>query len=145
MSENKTRPTNQSVIEFLQAVPDEKKRQDSFILLDVLREATGFKPVMWGDAIIGYGSYHYRYASGREGDAALAGFSPRKDSLVIYITSGFDLMADLLPALGKHKRSVSCLYVKSLKDIDLEVLKTMIRRSVAHMQATNEPGRIGQE
>jgi len=142
MAENKTRPTQQSVDEFLATVPDVKKRQDCYTLIKLMQEVTGDKPVMWGDAIVGFGSYHYRYASGREGDAGLAGFSPRKQNLTIYFPSGFDQLGDLLAKLGKFKTSLVCLYVKRLEDIDLEVLKEMVRQSAEHMKATNEPGQV---
>jgi hypothetical protein len=137
MAENKTIPTGKSVQEFLDAVPDEKKRRDSYAVLELLRNVTGFEPQMWGDSIVGFGRYHYQYASGREGDAPLAGFSPRKQALTVYITSGFDQYEGLLERLGKYTTGKSCLYVKKLEDIDLQTLEEMVKRSVEHMKATN--------
>jgi hypothetical protein len=137
MAENKTQPTDADVLEFINNVPDERKRQDSLTLLELMREVTGEEPKMWGSSIVGFGSYHYKYASGREGDAALTGFSPRKQALTIYITAGFDLYSDLLAKLGKYTTSVSCLYVKRLSDIDLGVLRELVAKSVDHMKRTN--------
>lgn len=137
MAELKTRPNDQDVVTFLNGVADEKKRKDSFALLEMMREVTGLEPVMWGDSIIGFGTYHYRYASGREGDMALTGFSPRKQNLTVYITSGFDHYQDLLQKLGKHSTSKTCLYIKRLDDIDLDILKELVRLSVHHMVKTN--------
>ena len=136
MAENKTKPTDASVEEFLNAVPDERKRADSFRLVEIMREITGEEPVMWGDSIVGFGSYHYKYASGREGDAPLIGFSPRKASLTIYITPGFDRYGDLLGRLGKFTTSKVCLYVKRLSDVDEAVLRELIRDSVEVMRAS---------
>jgi len=136
MAELKTQPTDQDVITFLNAIPDEKKRRDCFTLLDLMRQATGAEPVMWGDAIIGFGRYHYRYASGREGEWFLVGFSPRVQNLTLYIISGFDQYEALLAKLGKHSTSKSCLYIKRLDDIDLTTLQELVQRSVDHMAAT---------
>ncbi|MBK7218464.1 MAG: DUF1801 domain-containing protein [Candidatus Promineofilum sp.] len=136
MAENKTKPTDASVEEFLNAVPDERKRADSFRLVEIMREITGEEPVMWGDSIVGFGSYHYKYASGREGDQGLTGFSPRKASLTIYITPGFDRYGDLLGRLGKFTTSKVCLYVKRLSDVDEAVLRELIRDSVEVMRAS---------
>lgn len=133
----KTKPNDQSVTAFLNAVADEKKRQDSFVILELMREVTGVEPKMWGDSIVGFGSYHYKYASGREGDMFLAGFSPRKQSLTLYIMSGFSEYEALLGKLGKHKTGKSCLYVKKIEDIDLPTLRELIRQSVDHMKRTN--------
>jgi hypothetical protein len=139
MAENKTRPTQKSVREFLDAVPDEKKRQDSYKILELMQKVTGFEPVMWGPSIVGFGQYHYKYASGREGDSGLTGFSPRKQALTVYIASGFDQYGELMERLGKYKTGKVCLYVKKLEDIDLETLEELVRRSVEHIKATN-PG-----
>jgi hypothetical protein len=130
MAENKTKPTNIDVLEFINNVPDERKRQDSLTLLELMREVTGEEPVMWGSSIVGFGSYHYKYASGREGDAPLAGFSPRKQALTLYIMAGFEHYDDLTQKLGKHTTGSSCLYVKRLSDIDQDVLRQMVTRSV---------------
>jgi hypothetical protein len=139
VAENKTKPTDRSVREFLDAIPDEKKRQDSYKILELMQKVTGYEPVMWGDSLVGFGQYHYKYASGREGDAGLTGFSPRKQALTIYITSGFDQYGGLMERLGKFTTGKSCLYVKKLEDIDLETLEELVRQSVEHMRATN-PG-----
>ena len=129
MAENKTVPTNQSVDDFLNAIEDEQKRNDSFALRDLMREVTGLEPRMWGSSIIGFGSYHYRYASGREGDTMLAGFSPRKQNLTIYNMGGVDPDDDLLKKLGKHTTGKGCLYIKRLDDVDLPTLKRLIAAS----------------
>jgi len=130
MTQNKTVETDASVTEFLDKVEDEKKRADCYTLLNMMEEVTGFKAKMWGDSIVGFGSYHYKYASGHEGDAGLTGFSPRKANLTIYIVPGFDEFGDLLKKLGKFKNSKVCLYIKSLEDIDPEMLRELIAKSV---------------
>ena len=122
---------------FLNSVPDEKKRQDSFEVLELMTEVTGMQPEMWGDSIIGFGSYHYKYASGREGDWMLTGFSPRKQNLTLYIMPGFEKYDQLLSKLGKHSIGKSCLYVKKLEDVDTDVLKELVQQSVEHLQKTN--------
>ena len=137
MAENKTQKNEQSVVDFLNGVEDEQKRRDSFAVMELMKEVTGEEPAMWGDSIVGFGSYHYRYASGREGDSPLTGFSPRKQNLTLYITSGFEQYEDLLDDLGKFKTGKSCLYLKRLQDVDLDVLRELVRQSVAHMEATN--------
>ena len=136
MAENKTKANDASVEEFLNAVPDEKKRADAFRLVQIMREETGEEPVMWGDAIVGFGSYHYKYASGREGDAPLIGFSPRKANLALYITSDFDRYGALMDRLGKFTTGKACLYVKRLSDVDEAVLRELIRDSVEVMRAS---------
>jgi len=133
MAELKTKPNEESVIDFLQSVPDERKREDSFTILDLMKEVTGQEPKMWGDSIIGFGNYHYKYASGREGDWFVTGFSPRKQNLTLYIMSGFDEYEALLKKLGKYKTGKACLYVNRLADVDMAVMKELIRKSVAHM------------
>ena len=130
MAELKTKPNDQSVEAFLNAIPDEKKRQDCFTLLEIMRQVTQAEPVMWGDSIIGFGSYHYCYESGRQGDWFLTGFSPRVQNLTLYIMSGFDQYDALLAKLGKHTTGKACLYVKRLEDIDLPTLKELVRQSV---------------
>ena len=133
MAKNKTTETNSSVTEFVNKVENEGKRNDSFKLIEIFRSITGFEPKMWGPAIIGFGSYHYKYESGREGDAPLAGFSPRKDSLVVYIASEFENREVLLSQLGKHKSSKVCVYVKKLSDIDIKILEIMIVNSMNYV------------
>jgi hypothetical protein len=130
MAELKTQPTDRDVIAFLNGIPDEKKRRDSFTIMDLMQQVTQSKPVMWGDAIIGFGSYHYCYESGREGDWFLTGFSPRKQNLTLYIMSGFDQYDALLAKLGKHTTGKSCLYIKRLEDINLPALEELVRLSV---------------
>jgi hypothetical protein len=134
MAEAKTKPTKLSVGAFLKAVPDEQKREDAAKLIEVMRAATKQEPVMWGTSIIGFGTYRYKYASGREGDWPIVGLSPRKQNLTVYIMPGFSEFEDLLAKLGKHTTGSSCLYIKRLSDIDLPTLKTIITRSVATMK-----------
>lgn len=138
MTENKTRPTDQSVVDFLNGVEHNTRREDSFTLLKMMQAVTGDEPVMWGSSIVGFGSYHYKYESGREGDMPLIGFSPRKQSMTLYIMPGFDEYDDLLEKLGKHKIGKACLYVNKLADVDPDVLRKLIKRSYDHMKATNQ-------
>lgn len=138
MSENKTRPTDQSVINFLNSVDHNKRREDGFALLKMMEEVTGEDAVMWGSSIVGFGSYHYKYESGREGDMPLVGFSPRKQSMTLYIMPGFDEYDDMLSALGKHKIGKACLYVNKLDDVDEDVLRKLIKRAYEHMKETNQ-------
>lgn len=135
MAELKTKPTKVSVTKFIASVPDGRRRAECRQLMKVMKAATGKRPVMWGPSIIGYGSYHYKYASGHEGDCCLAGFSPRKAALTVYILPGFARFGALLKELGKHKKSVSCLYITRLSDVDLDVLEELIRGSVAALHA----------
>lgn len=130
MAELKTHPNDQSVEDFIDQVEPEWKRDDARELLKLIAEISGEKPVMWGDSIVGFGNYHYKYKSGREGDWFLAGFSPRKTSTTIYMMGGFEGQEDDLKKLGKHKASVGCLYIKKLSDIDIEILKKMTKRSI---------------
>ena len=133
MAAPKTVPTNASVEGYLNSIANEAKRQDSFALLDLMKEVTGEEAVMWGPSIVGFGSYHYTYASGREGDWMVTGFAPRKQALTLYIMSGFDRYENLLARLGKHSTGKSCLYIKRLSDVDLDVLRELIAESVALM------------
>ncbi|UVJ39557.1 DUF1801 domain-containing protein [Arthrobacter sp. CJ23] len=135
MAENKTQPTYVPVEEFLAAVEHPGRRADGFELLDIMRDITGQEAVMWGPTIVGFGSYHYKYGSGREGDSAAVGFSPRKANLALYgLTFGPDAER-LLPLLGKHKASVACLYINKLDDVDRGVLAEMIRAGYGHVMA----------
>ncbi len=134
MSDLKTRPTGASVEAFIDAVEHPRRREDARTLLELMHRVTGEEPVMWGPSIVGYGSYHYRYASGQEADWPVVGFSPRKQNLSIYIMTGFEASDALLSRLGKHKTGKSCLYVNKLADVDLEVLETLVRASVAEMK-----------
>jgi hypothetical protein len=126
MADMKTKPTKKSVEEFLNEIEDPKRKEDCYTLLGLMKEATREEPKMWGENMVGFGTYHYKYESGREGDYFLTGFSPRKSNLTLYMLSGFRGYEDLLAKLGKHKSSQSCLYLKSLKDIDLGVLLELI-------------------
>jgi Domain of unknown function (DU1801) len=135
MAENKTQPTTVPVDEFLAAVEHPGRRADSVELLELMGGITGQEAVMWGPGIVGFGSYHYRYASGREGDAAAVGFSPRKTNLALYgLTYGPDA-EHLLPVLGKHKTGVACLYINKLQDVDRDVLAEMVRTGYQHVMA----------
>ena len=133
-SEAKTRPTPASVADFIAALPDDRRRADAEAVCALLEQATGFEPVMWGASIIGFGAYHYRYESGREGDAPLVGFSPRKANLVLYLAPGED-RADLLGRLGKHKAGAGCVYVNRLSDVDASVITEMAQATVAVLKA----------
>lgn len=132
--QQKTKPTTHDVQKYIESIPDEKKRTDAKQLVSIFEKVTGIKPTMWGDSMIGFGSYHYQYESKHEGDSFLTGFAPRKSSLSIYLMSGFDDLSDHLKKLGKHKHSVSCLYIKSLDDIDQQVLAQMIKHSFEKMK-----------
>ena len=134
MTELKTKPTNKSVDQFLKKVENPTKRGDSFKILELMKEVTKEDPVMWGDSIIGFGSYHYKYASGREGDWPLVGFSPRKQNLVVYLMNGFEKHQKLLKNLGKHKTGKSCLYINKLKDVNIQSLRELILKSVKHLK-----------
>ena len=138
MAENKTQKTGASVEEFLASVENKRRREDGLTLLDMMREITGLEPDMWGPSIIGFGDYHYRYESGREGDMFLTGFSPRKQSLSLYIMAGFDEYDDLLTRLGKHRKGASCLYINKLADVDMEVLRELVRESFEHAEASGQ-------
>lgn len=137
MTELKTQKNDASVEEFLDSVENEKKRQDSYAILELMKDVTGEEPAMWGTSIVGFGSYHYKYASGRENEWFLVGFSPRKQNLTLYIMSGFDEYESLLEDLGKHKTGKSCLYINKLEDVDLSTLRDLVEKSVAHMAETN--------
>lgn len=134
MAENKTTPNNQDVEHFLNSIADEQKRKDSFTLLELMKQVTGMEPRMWGSSIVGFGSYHYTYESGREGDTILAGFSPRKQNVTLYHMGSFDQSNDLLKQLGKHTTGKGCLYIKRLDDVDLPTLKRLIEESVKHVK-----------
>ena len=130
MTELKTKPNDKNVIEFLDNVENPKRREDSFKILKLMREVTQEEPVMWGDSIVGFGSYHYKYASGREADWLAIGFSPRKQALTVYIMDSFEKYDELLKKLGKHKTGKSCLYINKLEDVNISVLKELIGESV---------------
>lgn len=130
MSDLKTKPNTASVKEFLNSIEDPQKKADSRKLVKIMGAITGKRPKMWGDSIVGFGNYHYKYASGREGDMFLAGFSPRKQALTLYIMGGTERFEGLMSKLGKHSTGKACLYIKKLEDVDMEVLKALIKESV---------------
>ena len=131
MAELKTKPNDGDVEAFLAAVPDAQKRADSLLLLELFRTVTGETPKMWGSSIVGFGDYHYAYASGREGDWFVTGFSPRKQNLTLYCMGGYEPHGDLLARLGKHKLGKGCLYINRLQDVDLDVLRELVMTTVA--------------
>lgn len=135
-NENKTQVTDADVVEFLNNVEDSRKRDDSFTVLEMMREISGEEPKMWGPAIVGFGSVHYKYATGREGDMPVVGFSPRKQALTLYIANDFEHYDDLMQKLGKHTTGKACLYIKRLSDIDTNVLRELVTKSVEHTKAT---------
>jgi Domain of unknown function (DU1801) len=135
MAENKTQPTKMSVSAFVNAITDESRRSDAKTLVKMMQGATGEKPKMWGTSIIGFGSYHYVYDSGREGDAPLVGFSPRKAATVLYLGLGAGGSEALLAKLGKHTTSKGCLYIKKFADVDQKVLQSLVAKSVTTMRA----------
>lgn len=128
MAENKTKPTAASVEEFIEAIENPRRRSDAWTALEIYKDVTGVSPVMWGPSIIGFGSIHYVYESGREGDMPAAGFSPRKANMTFYVGDSFKGAKALYAKLGKHKKSVACLYVNKLDDVDLDVLRQIIAR-----------------
>ncbi|MFS4492061.1 DUF1801 domain-containing protein [Maribacter sp. 2308TA10-17] len=132
MSENKTIATTASVQAFLDAVENDTRRNDSYALLELMQEITGYPPVLWGNSLIGFGSYHYKYDTGREGDMLIAGFSPRKQNLAVYNT-GFVRYPKIMERLGKYKAGKSCLYINKLSDVNLDVLSELIKTSFEHM------------
>src|SRR6266853_2647220 len=131
MPDNQTKPTKLSVGEFIDAIADQSKRADAKALVKVMQSASGETPKMWGPSIIGFGTYHYTYDSGREGDMPLACFSPRKAATVLYSLTGFDHSKALLAKLGKHTVSGSCLHIKKLADVDQKILEALVVKSVA--------------
>ncbi|MGB8800609.1 MAG: DUF1801 domain-containing protein [Candidatus Acidiferrales bacterium] len=135
MAENKTKPTKISVAAFILALTDPTRRADAKTLVKLMQGVAGEKPKMWGPSIIGFGSYHYRYDTGREGDMPLIGFSPRKAAIVLYNMIGFSDSAALLAKLGKHSTGKGCLYIRKLADVDQKVLQALAVKSVAGMRA----------
>ncbi|MCZ7601923.1 MAG: DUF1801 domain-containing protein [Melioribacteraceae bacterium] len=131
----KTRKNNHSVEAFINTIENPKRREDSFVVLDLMKKITKEEPKIWGTSIVGFGNYHYKYSSGREGDWFVTGFSPRKASLSLYIMSGFKEYEELLSKLGKFKTGVSCLYINKLEDVDMTVLKKLIKLSVKKMKS----------
>ena len=136
MAEAKTKPTKQSVTEFLNKIPDAERREDCFAIAKIMEEITGEKPKMWGPSIVGFGSYHYKYASGHEGDWPVIAFSPRKQDLTLYLSlNGYDKFGELMDQLGKHKTGKACLYIKRLSDIHVPTLKKLIKASIKDLRA----------
>ena len=134
MAESKTKENDQDVNAFIDALDNESRRNDCRTMLAMMEKITGEKAKMWGASIVGFGRYHYKYKSGREGDWMVTGFSPRKQNFTIYIMPGFSNYQSILNNIGKHKPSVSCLYVKKLDDLDLKLLEELIAESVAEMK-----------
>lgn len=137
MTELKTKVNESSVADFLDSVTDAKRREECLAISNLMQQITQAEPKMWGAAIVGFGSYHYQYASGREGDWFLTGFSPRKQNLTLYLMSGFEQFGDLLGQLGKFKTGKGCLYLKKIEDVDWDVLKKLIQASVASLTHPN--------
>ena len=138
MADNKTKPSKSSVAEFIDSIPDETRQTDAKAIVKLMQSASGEKPKMWGPSIIGFGSYHYRYDSGREGEMPLIGFSPRKAATVLYNLGAFSDSAAVLAKLGKHTTGKGCLYIKTLADVDQKVLETLIVKSVAAMRERHQ-------
>ncbi|MEO0330526.1 MAG: DUF1801 domain-containing protein [Bacteroidota bacterium] len=134
MTSLKTQPYDRDISEFLSKVEEPQKREDCFTLLELMKEETGEEPQYWHNNMVGFGQYHYRYATGTEGDWFLTGFSPRKQSLTIYIMAGFERYDELMTNLGKYKTGKSCLYVKRLSDIDQKILRELVSESVAYLR-----------
>ncbi|MEA3463291.1 MAG: DUF1801 domain-containing protein [Bacteroidota bacterium] len=137
MAENKTKATTKSVPQFLERIEDPKRRSDCITIAALMKKLTGSEPKMWGDSIVGFGDYRYKYASGREGDWFLAGFSPRKQNLTIYIMGYLEFYSELLEGLGNFKHGKGCLYIKKLEDIDMDVLDSLITTSIQRLK--NQP------
>ncbi|EGA89704.1 hypothetical protein GPDM_08570 [Planococcus donghaensis MPA1U2] len=134
MYEPKTKETDKDVIEFIESVESAKKRQDAYKLLELFEQTSGYPPKMWGPSIIGFGSYHYVYKTGHEGDAPLVGFSPRKAKISLYFATGDESRGPLLEKLGKHTSGKSCVYINKTEDIDLDVLQQLISQSIEFLQ-----------
>ncbi|MEH6948107.1 DUF1801 domain-containing protein [Bacillus sp. JJ634] len=134
MYELKTKENDNSVIEFIETVESPKKREDAYRLLDIFTETTGFQAKMWGPSIIGFGSYHYKYKSGHEGDAPLVGFSPRKAKISLYFATGDTTREELLKDFGKHTTGKACVYINKVADIDVDALKALIHQSVKFLK-----------
>ena len=133
MAELKTKETAESVSAFLDKIADKTRREDCLAVVDIMRDVTKEEPKMWGSSIVGFGRYHYKYESGREGEFMITGFSPRKGDLTLYIMPGFEPFPDLMKRLGKYKTGKSCLYIKKLADVDVGVLRELVTKSVKKM------------
>lgn len=139
-AKNKTTVTAVTPSDFIRSLEHPQRQADAKTLLTFFRRVTGWKPKMWGSSIVGFGSYHYRYESGREGDMLVTGFSPRKASLVLYIMPGYQDLGEKLQRLGKHRIGKSCLYIKRLDDVDMTVLEEIVQQGVAHIRANYSAG-----
>ena len=137
MADQKTKPTEHSVENFLRKIPDEQVRDDCYSLIDLMKNITGEEPKMWGLSIVGFGQYHYKYASGHEGYSCLTGFSPRKPAITLYVMPGFEEYDALVNKLGKHKAGKGCLYIKRLEDLNLKILEALIRKSVQQLKTAH--------
>lgn len=138
MTDNKTRPTGASVAAFINSIEDPQRRADARKLGAMMRRATGKRAKLWGSSIVGYGTYRYKYESGREGESMLTGYSPRKQALTVYVLPGFKRFAPLMKKLGSYRTGKSCLYIKRLADVDQDVLEELVRKSVEYMRANYE-------
>jgi len=136
MAELKTKPTKDSVKDFIAKIPDEQRRKDCQVVAKLMSEVTGAKPELWSTNIVGFGRYRYKYSTGREGEWMLTGFSPRKTDLTLYLMGGMHNSPELLQRLGKHKTGKGCLYIKKLEDLDLAVLRELVEKTVAGLSAT---------
>lgn len=134
MAKNKTTETSININGFINAVKDETKRQDSFNLIELIKKETGLEPKMWGTSIVGFGSYHYKYDSGHEGDSPLVAFSPRASAITLYLSGHFEKRDELLDKLGKHKTDKGCIYIKNLDSINIEILQKMIINHIKHIK-----------
>lgn len=132
MAKNKTIETENSVANFLTEITDERKRKDCSTIINLVSESTGLEPKMWGTGIVGFGSYHYKYESGREGDAPLAGIASRANAITLYLTANFDKREELLSGFGKHKTGKGCIYIQKLEDIDASILIKMVKNSIEY-------------
>ncbi len=135
MAELKTKQTSENVTKFLNTIEDETKRKDCFEIIEMMKQVTDMQPKMWGTSIIGFGSYHYKYESGHEGDMCIIGFSPRKQNIALYGMGGAERNADLLKQLGKHKTGKGCLYINKLSDVHIDVLQKIIKASFEFLKA----------
>jgi uncharacterized protein DUF1801 len=134
MAKNKTIETKDSVATFLSAIKDDKRRKDCSAIVDLIAKQTGYEPKMWGTSIIGFGNYHYKYDSGREGDAPLVGLASRANAIVLYLTSEFDQREELLKKFGKYKSEKGCVYIQKLEDVDTGILIKMVKNSIKYYQ-----------
>ena len=139
MADLKTKPTDQNVQAFLEGIENESRRQDCLTLVELMKDVTGAEPRMWGTSIIGFGHYHYKYDSGRENDWFPVGFSPRKQNLTLYLLGGLEQQAELLSKLGKCKTGKGCLYINKLADVDLRVLREMVKKSAELSKNPHNP------